>query len=342
MRIHVRIHRPQVIARGPAVSDLSLLDKAPTMLARARTIQQVISCRNSAEALRLYARSTAAGQNIERRAAEMRLLSERKAGELLAAFHLHGGDRKSARRARRPTLKDFGITPSRSARWQQAALVPQAVLERYLRQAAEQGEEPSCSGLLRMAACCRTAINASEDRTSLFDRVACALRRMAARKKEFTCIYAAPPWPNGDSDKSVDGSRFNGVSIAAMLKRLPVRQVAGRNAQLYLLSTSEALSEAITVLHAWGFRYASCLFRARTSANSVDCWRQAGDILVLSVRGEPDSDGTAPVIRTDGGSQPAPDRLGGARGLLERIGPGPRLNLFGSVPAPGWTLALDG
>jgi hypothetical protein len=121
------------------------------MLAQASTIRQIKLLRDTAEAVRKRAKSMTLGRALRNRAAEIKLLSERKAGAMLAGLRLQGGDRRSAGRPKRLGLREFGVSPNQSARWQRAALVPQAILERYLHHAAEQGREPTSWGLVQAA-----------------------------------------------------------------------------------------------------------------------------------------------------------------------------------------------
>jgi hypothetical protein len=78
--------------------------------------------RDKAVALEHYARQ-AQNTDAERRACEIRLRAERKAGQLLAKQNNHGGDRRSISRSPETTLKDLGISRDQSSQWQKAAQV---------------------------------------------------------------------------------------------------------------------------------------------------------------------------------------------------------------------------
>jgi len=132
-------------------NSLIVLDKFRSLLAKAETLEDVTDLRSKAEAVRVWARSAAAGLEAQNKAAELKLRAERKAGELLANLKLRGGDRKSNGHDDRLNLADLGINQAQSKRWQKEAKVPEAEFEHYVRQADDMGEELTAAGLLRLA-----------------------------------------------------------------------------------------------------------------------------------------------------------------------------------------------
>jgi len=60
----------------------------------------------------------------ERRACEIRLRAERKAGALLASMDLRPG--RKSKRSNDTTISDLGISKDQSSKWQQLAAVPGA------------------------------------------------------------------------------------------------------------------------------------------------------------------------------------------------------------------------
>jgi hypothetical protein len=130
---------------------LALISQASKALAEAKTLSEVKSVRDKAEAMRQYIRSIELGLEMQNHAAEIKLRAERKAGSMLAQASLCGGDRKSKSHDAILILADLGIDRYQSSRWQAAAAVPDEEFHRYLHAANEAKAELSTAGLLRVA-----------------------------------------------------------------------------------------------------------------------------------------------------------------------------------------------
>jgi hypothetical protein len=130
---------------------LATLEHACRSLAQCKSLEDVKSVRDKAEAARQYAKSAALGLHVQNLAAEVKLRAERKAGELLAQLSLRGGDRKSKSHTATLKLADLGINRDKSARWQLEASVPESVFLEYLAAAEQAGLEITSQGLFRVA-----------------------------------------------------------------------------------------------------------------------------------------------------------------------------------------------
>jgi hypothetical protein len=74
-----------------------VLDQATRILADAKSLDDIKSIRDKAEAARTYIKAARLGLELQNRAAEVKLRAERKAGQFLKSLKLRGGDRKSKR-----------------------------------------------------------------------------------------------------------------------------------------------------------------------------------------------------------------------------------------------------
>lgn len=128
---------------------LAAIDEASRQLARATSFEEISAIRSKAEAARTLAKAAKLGLELQNRAAEVKLLAERRAGAFLAELRLRGGDRKS--KAQRATLKleDLGVTRDQSTRWQRIAKVAEDDFCRYLAESKGEEQEITSAGLLR-------------------------------------------------------------------------------------------------------------------------------------------------------------------------------------------------
>jgi hypothetical protein len=142
------------LAQTFVVTALIRYDAARKAIAAARRVDEVKSIRDRAEAVRVYAKQ-AGDFELQNKAAEIRLLAERRAGQLLVDMQV-SGERQAKGRGRPKkvssptTLPKLGITRDQSSKWQRLAmLVDDATFERALTQAREREGELTTAGLLR-------------------------------------------------------------------------------------------------------------------------------------------------------------------------------------------------
>ncbi len=153
---------PTALAVGPRVLDnfirmafeLVRYDAARKALAAAHRVDEVKRIHDKATALLAYAKQ-AGDYELQNKAAEIRILAERRAGELLTDLHATG--QRQGKESGRPakvssatTLPKLGITRDQSSKWQRLAkLIDDASFERALIRAKERNGELTTAGLLR-------------------------------------------------------------------------------------------------------------------------------------------------------------------------------------------------
>jgi hypothetical protein len=130
---------------------LITLDRAHRALADAKSIDEVKSIRDQAEAVRKYVAAARLGLTKQNRAAEIKLRAERKAGRMLERMRLRGGNRKSKLHDVTLKLESLGITRIQSSRWQLEAQVPEEAFVGFVREADANGYELTSAALIRLA-----------------------------------------------------------------------------------------------------------------------------------------------------------------------------------------------
>lgn len=149
------------------MADLGLAryDKMCTAIAECHKIDEAKDIRDKARAIEVYAQQ-AKNTDAERKAAEIRIRAERKAGELLremketgkraapkdgASTRIARGDKSSPVNSAvmpkpiPPSLKDLGITPDQSSKWQALANVPAEEFEKAVK---GNGPKPTTEGII--------------------------------------------------------------------------------------------------------------------------------------------------------------------------------------------------
>ncbi len=263
------------------------------------------------------------------RAAQLRI--ERRIGEVLAETVRPGNPQlsKDVTIGRLPK----GITRDQSSKWQQLAKLPADVFEKYLGDTLK----PSLNGALKHAL--RTAGSDEAGETALY----CGrddLELMIQRGVKFRTIYVDAPWQY--SNQGTRGSTDNHYRTMPTpeIAALPVEKLAADVGLLLLWATDAFLEDAFEVMKAWGFKRKSTLIWEKPQLGLGNYWRVCHEYLLLGTRGGaqfPDGQhGHRSVLRVDREKHSRkPDQF---RRLVEQVGNGPRLELFGRRQVADWVV----
>ena len=310
---------------------ISLLEEARDAIAEASTFDEIKTIRDKAEAARNYAQAAGMGLEIQNYAAEVKLRAERRAGELLKELKLHGGDRSWERSTSRLTLRDIGVSKDQSSRWQLAATVAEEEFEEFLRKAKLKNEEVTTAGLVRLAQKNRKQAGpkAGGNKTAVENcQVVSEFSTLVEEGKRFSCFYLDPPWP-GEADNN---------SFLLALAEIPISKLADKQAHMHIWAEDDSLFVAKQALETWGFQFAACLVALTSSSRNSPYWAQSHEYLLLGTRGElpfmEPSLSSVSRLERDASGYPNP----GIRKLVERVSPGPYLELFARRRVSNWTI----
>jgi N6-adenosine-specific RNA methylase IME4 len=152
----------------------------------------------------------------------------------------------------------------------------------------------------------------------------------------YQTIVADPPWAyeRGDIRGSAEG-HYPVMSIEE-IAALPVRQLAGAEAHLYLWVTNPHLPLVWPVLEAWGFDYKTLLTWVKPQMGTGFYFRSATEHAIFATRGNlPLRDrgirNWFEAARTEHSVKPEPFYE-----IVERASHGPYLELFARRPRAGW------
>lgn len=320
--------------------ELMVLTDVCQALVQAVTPGEIRDLRDKAEAVRRYAKSAAKGLLVQNRAAELRLRAERKGGALLRHMNLWGGDRRSRSHDEILKLEAMGIDRNQSHRWQLLASIPDDVFEAYIRECNQLLREITGNSLVRFA---RQRVQCSiakdiDKEPAKATNVAGRLSQLIALHKSFACICIYPPWPGRRKLPSETNGHQLDRRFISRMEKLPVNEVAAVNAHLHLWTTSERLDDAIRLFDAWGFAYGSVLVCVKPVREYGPFYRAGEDFLLLGTKGNLAFrvNDVASLIEADGHwFSGVADSV---RDLIERVSPGPYLEVFGGTAHLGWTV----
>lgn len=168
----------------------------------------------------------------------------------------------------------------------------------------------------------------------------------------YAAIYADPPWPFAVRSALGEGrSATQHYSVMTMpeIMRLPVADMAADSCALFLWVTNPTLPAALDVMRAWGFTYKAVAFcwAKRTPTDQawhmgLGYWTRANvELVLLGTRGRPirnARDVRQLVVAPRREHSRKPDEV---RAGIERLVPGPYVELFARTRVPGWDVAFS-
>jgi N6-adenosine-specific RNA methylase IME4 len=160
-------------------------------------------------------------------------------------------------------------------------------------------------------------------------------------KQTYGTIYADPPWPYENTTSRGAAENHYRTMRVDTIAASPVAKLAAAQAHLHLWTTNGFLFEARQIIEAWGFSYKSCLVWVKPQLGNGNYWRVSHEFLLLGVRGTltfTDKTQQSWIYAERGLHSAKPPIF---RKLIERVSPGPRLELFARVPTEGWTVWSD-
>lgn len=160
---------------------------------------------------------------------------------------------------------------------------------------------------------------------------------------KFGSIVVDPPWSYGDKCLHRGGAeRHYRTMDLAEIQGIPVASCAEESSHLWLWTTGPFLADAFRVMDGWGFKYTGTpLVWVKPRIGMGHYLRSAAEFCLLGVRG------SAPA-RFRG--QPswffAPVQEHSRKpeeffSIVERMSPGPFLDLFARTHRPGWVCVGD-
>lgn len=158
---------------------------------------------------------------------------------------------------------------------------------------------------------------------------------------KYRIIYADPPWKYGNTmpDYFTEQADHYDLMTVKEIAALPIKDIAEKDAVLFMWVTSPILEESFEVINAWGFKYKAS-FIWDNMAHVMGHYNSVRhELLLICVRGSctPDIPKLIPSVvsipRSDKHSE-KPERF---REIIDELYPnGKRVELFARTTAKGW------
>jgi N6-adenosine-specific RNA methylase IME4 len=313
---------------------VSQLDKARYALSMAETPTEAADIADKAEAARVYAKRVGAALPVINRATALKLEAERKAGQILDGMEkAKGGRGKTGNN----TLPLLGITKIQSSRWQRAAKVPDDVFNEYVKSADVLEKEITTSGLLKLA-----NMHAPKNGAKIAERtdgICTDLADLLNAGQKYGTIYADPPWRyNNQGTRASTDNHYAGDMSIDEICAMPIGDLCEEKCHLHLWTTNAFLFECPKIFEAWGFEFKSSFVWAKPSFGIGNYWRNSHEIMLTAIKGGQTalSRSEKSWIECKRGAHSAKPEI--VRHMIERLSPGPYLELFGRSPRTGWTV----
>lgn len=316
-------------------SQLILLSRARQAIGEARTLDDLRGIRDKAEAIRSYAKSRGQCFEIQQEAAEIKLRTERRMGEMLVNMNVHAG-RPVGNCNAKLQLPDLGVERMQSHRWQRIASLAEPEFERYIADTKTSGRELTTAGAVSLA---KVAKNQNRNvAIGLRTQPVIRLNELVESGQKFGCIYADPPWQYGNQGTRAATDNHYPTMTPQAIAALPIESLAADDAHLHLWTTNAFLFECERIIAAWGFTYKSCFVWVKTQMGIGNYWRVSHEFLLLGVRGrctflDRGQKSWMELPRAGHSIKPAEIRT-----AIEKVSPSPRLELFGRQVTSGWTV----
>ena len=161
----------------------------------------------------------------------------------------------------------------------------------------------------------------------------------------YATIVADPPWDHSDGTGATlrDGGGWDGSELpysclsVSEITSLPVEDLIGRNAHLYLWTTNRYLHDAYHIAAAWGFTVSKPLVWVKAPMGFMGApFVSSAEFVLFARRGSLKAKGTAGRQWWEWSRGSHSAKPPAFADVVESVSPGPYVELFARQPRLGW------
>ena len=304
-------------------------DKMKSAVAECHAVDEIAQIRNQAEAYRYALKQARESPEVVKMAAEIKLRSERRAGELLKETAKQGGDRQSEQgkaMSNGTTLVDMGISRDQSSKWQKMANIPEEKFENYI----EVQKELSTAGALKIA----KQISREEEINRIKNNI--EKEKFTKPSGLFDVIVIDPPWNYGGK-YNPEGRRISSPYPEMSITELKEIEIPAKDdSVLWLWTTHKFIWDAKFLMDHWGFEYKLILTWNKEKMGIGNWFRMQCEFCLMGVKGSPlllRNDVRDIIIEPRREHSRKPDAF---YEIVETLNVGKKLDYFSREQRKGW------
>ena len=312
------------------------------MLLEADTIQKAKELKSIALTAAEWAKRKNMGEAAIQHCRSYALEAERKMGQMLAATDRNKGAKpgKTGNKAlpllddTQPTLADLGLTKRESAEAQMLAELPAEDFE-LLR----SGKTTKAKIKKKRNLSAIKPLSAKRERDPNVEGVGewvGTIEELSGRK--FGTLYVDPPWKYSNQATRASTDNHYQTLTVDEIGCWDIASLAAGQSHLHLWVTNAFLEAGLQILKRWGFEFKSTFVWVKPQMGIGNYWRNSHEIMLLGVRGKLTAASRSEMSWLNcsrGKHSSKPDEV---RSRIEKLSPGPYLELFGRRRVQGWTV----
>jgi N6-adenosine-specific RNA methylase IME4 len=257
----------------------------------AKTVDEVKSIKDKAEAMRAYAKQVGESLTVQNDICEIKLRAERKMGEMLKempknqgakgkGINQYSNNEVQLHDVTTPTLKDMGIEKHESSRYQKIAELPEEKFEEIIQETKVEEKELTEALMLSTAKKIDREIKIQKQK----DEIEKGINNPIGK---YDIIVIDPPWNYGGKYDPNNRRATSPYPEMTQEELIDIDIPSNENSILFLWTTHKFIWDAKKLMELWGFEYKNILVWDKVKMGLGEWLRKQCEFCLIGVRGKP-------------------------------------------------------